>query len=59
MSSDIEKLSVYDPRIIQKRPAYAVDKGALSVSNAPFNAISATASQCTFNIYVPKLSLGL
>lgn len=59
MSSDIEKLAVFDPRIIQKRPVYAVDKGALSISMSPFNAISATSSQHTYNIYVPKISLGL
>lgn len=54
MSSDIEKLAVFDPRIIQKRPVYGVEKGALSVSNAPYNAISETASQHTYNIYVPS-----
>ena len=54
MSADIEKLSVFDARIVQKRPMYAVEKGALSVTNAPFNAIAATASQHTYNIYVPS-----
>ena len=54
MSSDIEKLATFDGRIIQRRPAYAVQKGALSVTNAPFNAIAQTTSQHTYNIYVPS-----
>ena len=54
MSSDIEKLAVFDSRIVQSRPKYAVEKGALSLTNAPFNAIAATASQHTYNIYVPS-----
>lgn len=54
MSSDIEKLAVFDSRIVQSRPKYAVEKGALSLTNAPFNAIAATTSQHTYNIYVPS-----
>jgi hypothetical protein len=54
MSADIEKLAVFDGRIVQSRPKYAVDKGALSLTNAPFNAIAATTSQHTYNIYVPS-----
>jgi len=54
MSADIEKLAVFDSRIVQSRPKYAVQKGALSLTNAPFNAISATSSQHTYNIYVPS-----
>jgi hypothetical protein len=54
MSADIEKLAVFDSRIVQSRPRYAVEKGALSLTNAPFNAISATTSQHTYNIYVPS-----
>ena len=54
MSADIEKLAVYDSRIVQQRPKYAVEKGALSLTNAPFNAISANSSQHTYNIYVPS-----
>ena len=54
MSQDIEKLAVFDSRIVQSRPKYAVEKGALSVSNAPFNAIAATQSSHTYNIYVPS-----
>ena len=54
MSADIEKLAVFDDRILQTRPKYAVNKGALSQTNAPFNAIAATTSQHTYNIYVPS-----
>jgi len=54
MSADIEKLAVFDSRIVQSRPKFAVCKGALSVTNAPFNAIAATQSQHTYNIYVPS-----
>jgi hypothetical protein len=54
MSADIEKLAVFDDRIVQSRPKYAVEKGALSLTNSPFNAIAATASQHTYNIYVPS-----
>ena len=31
-----------------------MEKGSLSLTNAPFKAIAATASQMTFNIYVPS-----
>lgn len=55
--SDIEKLSVFDSRIVQQRPKFAVDKGALSNTNAPFNAIAATSSQMTFNLQVPSLNV--
>jgi hypothetical protein len=54
MSAEIEKLAVFDDRILQTRPKYAVNKGALSQTNAPFNAIAATTSQHTYNIYVPS-----
>lgn len=54
MSADIEKLAVYDGRIIQTRPKYAVEQGSLSVTNAPFSAIAQTSSQHTYNIYVPS-----
>ena len=54
MSADIQKVAVFDDRIVQSRPKYAVEKGALSLTNAPFSAISATASQHTYNIYVPS-----
>lgn len=55
--SQVEKLSVFDPRIVQEKPAFAVDKGALSLTNAPFKAIASTSSQMTFNIQVPSLNV--
>lgn len=55
--STIEKIAVYDARIIQEAPKYAVQKGALSVSVSPFNAISASASQHTYQILVPSLNV--
>lgn len=54
MSADIEKLAVFDDRIVQSRPKYAVEKGALSVTNSPFNSIAANGSQHTYNITVPS-----
>lgn len=54
MSADIEKLAVFDDRIVQSRPRYAVEKGALSVTNSPFNAIAANSSQHTYNVLVPS-----
>lgn len=54
MSADIEKMAVFDDRIVQSRPRYAVEKGALSVTNSPFNAIAANTSQHTYNILVPS-----
>lgn len=54
MSADIEKLATFDDRIVQSRPKYAVEKGALSVTNAPFNAIAVNTSQHTYNVLVPS-----
>jgi len=55
--STISKIAVYDPRLQQDEPAYAVQKGALSVSVAPFQAISANSSQMTFQVLVPSLNV--
>lgn len=54
MSADIEKLAVFDDRIVQLRPKYAVEKGALSLTNSPFVAISQSQSQHTYNVYAPS-----
>ena len=54
MSADIVKMAVFDDRIVQQQPRYAVEKGALSVTNAPFNAIAANTGQHTYNILVPS-----
>ena len=53
-TSDISKEAVFDGRIYQLPARYAVDKSALSLTNSPYNAISATASQHTYNINVPS-----
>lgn len=53
-TSDIAKQAVFDGRIVQNPPRYAVEKGALSLTNAPYNAIAASASQATFNVSVPS-----
>jgi len=53
-SADIEKVAVFDSRIVQSRPKFAVDKGALSVTNAPFQALSQTSSQHTYSVQVPS-----
>jgi hypothetical protein len=54
MSTDIEKIAVFDDRIVQSSPKYAVEKGALSLTNSPFNAIAANESQHTYQIQVPS-----
>ena len=55
--STITKVAVYDSRLLQDEPVYAVQKGALSVSVAPFQAISANSSQMTFQVLVPSLNV--
>jgi len=55
MSEEIQKIAVFDDRIIQKKNAYAVEQGASSVSNVPFTAISQTTSQHSYQIQVPSL----
>ena len=55
--STIQKVAVYDARMQQDEPVYAVQKGALSVSVAPFNAIAASSSQMTFQVLVPSLNV--
>jgi hypothetical protein len=56
-TTDIAKMSVFDPRIVQNSPAYAVNKGALSVTVVPFNAISQTTAQHTYNVNVPSQNI--
>ena len=55
--STIKKIAVYDSRLQQDEPAYAVQKGALSVSVAPFQAIAANSAQMTFQVLVPSLNV--
>jgi hypothetical protein len=52
--SDIEKLAVFDDRIVQARPRFAVEKGAVSLTNVPFSAIAQNGSQQTYQIQVPS-----
>lgn len=54
MATEVTKYSVYDPRVIQTKPKYAVEKGALSVTNVSFNAQTANASSQQFNVVVPS-----
>ena len=54
MSADIIKEAVFDDRIIQSRPKFSVNKGALSLTNAPFSALSQTSTQHTYQIYAPS-----
>jgi len=55
--AEIEKIAVYDSRIIQDPPKYAVQKGALSVSTSQFQANAANASQLSFQVLVPSLNV--
>lgn len=52
--TDIEKVAIFDDRIVQTRPKYGCEKGAVSLTNSPFNSISASASQMTYQIQVPS-----
>lgn len=54
MASEVTKYSVFDPRIIQTKPKYAVEKGAASISNVPVQAQTADASSVQFNVQVPS-----
>ena len=55
--AEIEKIAVYDARIIQDPPKYGVQKGALSVSTSQFQATAASASQLQFQVLVPSLNV--
>ncbi len=55
--SSIEKVKIVDSRIMQPAPKYAVNEGAVSVSNSPFQAISASSSSMSFNINVPSKNI--
>ena len=57
MSALVEKVAIYDSRVVSKTPVYGVQKGGLSISSSPFNAISANASQHLFQINVPSQSV--
>lgn len=57
--AEIQKLAIYDSRIVQEAPRYGVQKGGLSVSNSPFKSISSSSSQVSFNINVPSQNVFL
>ena len=52
--TDVTKYSVFDPRIVQTKPEYAVEKGALSLTNVSFQAQTADSSSVQFNVQVPS-----
>lgn len=53
--SDIQKISVFDERIVQRSPVqYAVEQGAASATNTNFVALSQSTSQHTYQIQVPS-----
>ena len=51
---DVSKYTVMDPRVVQHKPKYAVEKGALSITNQTFTAIANSSSQQTFQVQVPS-----
>ena len=53
-ASEVSKNSVFDPRIVQTRPQYLVERGAVSIGNTPFQAQTANATNQQFNIMVPS-----
>ncbi len=53
-SSEVSKFAVYDPRVVQSKPKYAVQKGAVSLTNGKFSAIANSASMQSFNIMAPR-----
>ena len=53
-SSTIEKLAVYDDRIVQHPPRYAVVRGANSVNSMPFAANTQSVSQHQYTVQVPN-----
>jgi len=56
-TSFIEKVGVWDPRLVQEDPTFLVQKGALSNTVMPFQAISANPSQHTYQMQVPNLGV--
>jgi hypothetical protein len=52
--TDIEKVAIFDDRIVQTRPKYGCEKGAVSLTSSASVAISQTASQHTYQIQVPS-----
>lgn len=55
--SKVNKVSVYDPRVVQKKATYGIQKGALSITNSKFSAISKTRNSLNWNVNVPSLNV--
>ncbi|MEY4096425.1 MAG: Yellowstone Lake virophage 5, partial [Pseudomonadota bacterium] len=53
-TTEVSKVAVVDPRIIQTQPTYAVEKGAVSLTNGKFSAIANSSSSQTYNVQVPS-----
>jgi hypothetical protein len=53
-TADISKVSTFDPRIVQVRPKYAVEKGALSINNVSVVAQTTSDSSVQWNVQVPS-----
>jgi hypothetical protein len=53
-ASTIDKLAVYDDRIIQAPPKYGIVRGANSVNSMPFDASTQSSSQHQYTIQVPN-----
>lgn len=54
MATEVSKFSVYDPRIVQTQPKYAVEKGAQSITNVNVKSQTADLSSVQFNVQVPS-----
>ena len=52
--SQVEKVKIMDARIVQPKPRYAVNEGALSVSNTSFQANNSSSSSLAWNINAPN-----
>ena len=52
--ADVSKVAVYDSRVVQHKPGYAISKGGASVTNQPFSALSQSTSQHTYSVQVPS-----
>ena len=58
-TSDIVKEAVFDARVVQPTPVkYAVQRGGTAVTAAPYNALSQTTSQHSYQINVPLIFVG-
>lgn len=57
--SNIEKIAVYDDRIVQNQMKYGIYKGGASVSSSSFSAIGSSTSQITFQVTSPSESVYL